>query len=357
MLGDDALEGLRARRTWPRPASSACRSSTTTRPTTNKNAIVCGGYRLLKVDTLDNRSHLRRAGRAILASRLTQTPADSGRVQRFPPRHLQPRAPFPMLTEAIPDRRLPRRRQPGREPLGQYPRVQGLRPASRRTSARRASRSATRIPACGRSRPKLARRGRVQDPHPQARRARRADLPRAAKESDPRSFFVVDSFAERVVDAVGAGDALLAYATLSMLADESEVAASILGSMAAALECERDGNVPVGPTDVCGKHRCASRSGRASSRTTGHSLMRVVVVGPRRPGTEAPSRRRRRFRRRGRSGQSARPSIARIEDVPLDSYDAVLVCIPDEPKIDAARVSARQRQARAGREAAVGRAR
>jgi pfkB family carbohydrate kinase len=27
-----------------------------TRPTTNKNAIVCGGYRLLKVDTLDNRT-------------------------------------------------------------------------------------------------------------------------------------------------------------------------------------------------------------------------------------------------------------------------------------------------------------
>jgi sugar/nucleoside kinase (ribokinase family) len=64
---------------------------------------------------------------------------------------------------------------------------------------------------------------------------------------------VVDSFVERVVDAVGAGDALLAYATLSMLVDPSEVAASILGSMSAALECEADGNLPIGPDAVLGK--------------------------------------------------------------------------------------------------------
>src|SRR5262249_19906259 len=73
---------------------------------------------------------------------------------------------------------------------------------------------------------------------------------RAGKENDPRTFFVVDSFVERVVDAVGAGDALLAYATLSMLVDPSEVAASILGSMSAALECEADGNLPIGPAEM-----------------------------------------------------------------------------------------------------------
>jgi sugar/nucleoside kinase (ribokinase family) len=68
---------------------------------------------------------------------------------------------------------------------------------------------------------------------------------RPGKGNDLRSFFVVDSFAERVVDAVGAGDALLAYATLAMVAGGSEVAATVLGSVAAALECERDGNLPV----------------------------------------------------------------------------------------------------------------
>ena len=73
---------------------------------------------------------------------------------------------------------------------------------------------------------------------------------RAGKQNDPRGFFVVDSFVERVVDAVGAGDALLAYATLSMLVHPSEVAATILGSMSAALECEADGNIPIGPTEM-----------------------------------------------------------------------------------------------------------
>jgi len=64
------------------------------------------------------------------------------------------------------------------------------------------------------------------------------------------SFFVLDSFAERVIDPVGAGDALLAYATLSMLATGSEAIATILGSMAAACECELDGNIPVTPEDL-----------------------------------------------------------------------------------------------------------
>src|SRR5262249_34981419 len=57
------------------------------------------------------------------------------------------------------------------------------------------------------------------------------------------SFFVVDSFVDHLVDGVGAGDALLAYATLGMLATKSHVIATIVGVMAAACECERDGNV------------------------------------------------------------------------------------------------------------------
>jgi sugar/nucleoside kinase (ribokinase family) len=56
---------------------------------------------------------------------------------------------------------------------------------------------------------------------------------------------VVDSFVRQVVDAVGAGDALLAYATLSMLVTKNPVIATIIGSVAAALEVEADGNIPI----------------------------------------------------------------------------------------------------------------
>lgn len=68
-----------------------------------------------------------------------------------------------------------------------------------------------------------------------------------------RSFFTIDSFADKVVDAVGAGDALLAYATLSLVATKSNVVASILGSLAAAISCEHDGNNPVALEDVLKK--------------------------------------------------------------------------------------------------------
>jgi bifunctional ADP-heptose synthase (sugar kinase/adenylyltransferase) len=74
-----------------------------------------------------------------------------------------------------------------------------------------------------------------------------------ADSDDVRSFFTIDSFAGNVVDPVGAGDALLAYSTLALVATGSTVIASTLGSMAAAVACEREGNKPVSPEDVLKK--------------------------------------------------------------------------------------------------------
>jgi rfaE bifunctional protein kinase chain/domain len=68
--------------------------------------------------------------------------------------------------------------------------------------------------------------------------------------SNPREFFAVDSFADIVSDPIGAGDALLAYASLTLRATDNVVIAAILGSIAAAVECERQGNVPVTPAEA-----------------------------------------------------------------------------------------------------------
>ena len=67
------------------------------------------------------------------------------------------------------------------------------------------------------------------------------------------SGFSIPTFASKVIDAVGAGDALLAYATLSMLATKSIFIASILGSIAAACECEQEGNVAINTEQVINK--------------------------------------------------------------------------------------------------------
>ena len=76
---------------------------------------------------------------------------------------------------------------------------------------------------------------------------------RSISTSDPRAFFSIDSFADRVVDAVGAGDALLSYASLTMAATKNDVIASILGNMAAGVECEHEGNWPVTPESLLKK--------------------------------------------------------------------------------------------------------
>ena len=67
-------------------------------------------------------------------------------------------------------------------------------------------------------------------------------------------YHSVDSFASNVKDAVGAGDALLAYSSLMMLTRKNCLAsACIVGAAAAALECEYDGNIPINSQSVIEK--------------------------------------------------------------------------------------------------------
>ena len=65
-----------------------------------------------------------------------------------------------------------------------------------------------------------------------------------------RSFFALDSFTDSVVDPVGAGDAMLAYSTLSFLSTKNILVSAIIGLVAASLECEYDGNIPIKPEAI-----------------------------------------------------------------------------------------------------------
>ena len=68
----------------------------------------------------------------------------------------------------------------------------------------------------------------------------------AARSLDRPAFFAVDSLVKgSAIDPVGAGDAMLAYGTVAYMATKSEVVAAIIGSLAAGLECEQQGNIPV----------------------------------------------------------------------------------------------------------------
>ena len=65
-----------------------------------------------------------------------------------------------------------------------------------------------------------------------------------------RHGFALPSFSKKIVDAVGAGDALLAYSSLALRATKSVLISSILGALAASCECEKDGNIAIDPSEV-----------------------------------------------------------------------------------------------------------
>ena len=260
VLGDDrlkdfVLEGLKK-------SGVDCRAVIDkTRPTTNKNAIVAGGYRLLKIDTLDNRS-ISDDIVGKLAAAVREVPSDAVVFSDF--RHgIFNRRTIPQLVAAIPPGRFkvadsqvasrwgnitefqdfdlvtPNERE-ARFALGDQD--SGIRPLA--SALYDAAKCKTLIL-------KLGERGVLTCC--------------SADHESLDSFVVVDSFADRVVDAVGAGDALLAYATLAKLATGSDAVATILGSMAAACECELDGNVPVTPADVRRKIDAVERQANYSN--------------------------------------------------------------------------------------------
>jgi len=220
-----------------------------TRPTTNKNAIITETYRLLKIDTLDNRSISDKIVEQ-LKRQIAETKSDAVVFSDF--RHgVFNRSTVPQLTAAIPagvfrvadsqvasrwgnilefqdfDLITPNERE-ARFALGDQDSV--VRPLALELHKR--ARCKTLIL-------KLGDRGII---------TYRSDSP-----VDYRAFFTVESFAGGVIDTVGAGDALLAYATLAMVATKNDVIASILGSIAAGVECEHDGNWPVLPDQVVKK--------------------------------------------------------------------------------------------------------
>ena len=67
------------------------------------------------------------------------------------------------------------------------------------------------------------------------------------------SYFTLDSFADNVLDPVGAGDALLAYSTMSMIVTNCKITSTIIGLLAASCECEKDGNIPISKEDILNK--------------------------------------------------------------------------------------------------------
>lgn len=212
-----------------------------TRPTVNKNAIVVGGYRLLKVDTLDN-SSISETVLDAMTSAVREIPAEAVVFSDF--RHgIFNRLTIPQFTEALPDNVIKVADSQVASRWGNITEFQGfdlITPNEREARFALADQDSGVRPlasqlydksGCKLLMLKLGERGML--------------VCRDKDHESLDSFYVIDSFVEDLVDPVGAGDALLAYATLAMLATGNDAISSILGAMAAACECEYDGNIPI----------------------------------------------------------------------------------------------------------------
>jgi rfaE bifunctional protein kinase chain/domain len=216
-----------------------------TRPTTQKNMFSAGGYRLLKVDSVDNRSI---SGKIVdtFERAIGNTRADAIVFSDFRHGIFNPST-IPQLTAALPAGPLKVADSQVATRWGNILDFQGfdlITPNEREARfalgdqdsiIRPLALELLRRACCKYLILKLGERGIL-----------------TYREPDPnvRSFFTVDSFAEYVTDAVGAGDALVSYATLALVSTGCPVTASILGSIGAALACEREGNTPIEPKEM-----------------------------------------------------------------------------------------------------------
>jgi rfaE bifunctional protein kinase chain/domain len=216
-----------------------------TRPTTQKNAFIASSYRLLKVDTLDNRP-ISEKGVDHLRAAMANEALDAVIFSDF--RHgIFSRQTIPALTAAIPAGAIRVADSQVASRWGNILDFEGfdlITPNEREARFALGDQDSVIRPLA------LELYKRAQCKLLILKLGDRGIITYRAPSHDVRSFFTVDSFAHNVIDPVGAGDALLSYATLSMVTTKSSVIASILGSIAAACSCEREGNNPVSPEEV-----------------------------------------------------------------------------------------------------------
>ncbi|MBV9170218.1 MAG: adenylyltransferase/cytidyltransferase family protein [Chloroflexi bacterium] len=216
-----------------------------TRPTTHKERFISDGYKLLQVDRVDN-GVISDKVLERLAEQLESTPADLVVFSDF--RHgIFNRQTIRTLKKAIPANAMKAADSQVSNRWGNildFVDFDLLTPNEREARFALGDQDSMVRPLAS----ELFRRAHCK--HLILKLGERGLIAYRSPGPMPREFFPVDTFADHVVDPIGAGDALLAYTALSLAADGNFVVASILGALGAAVACEREGNLPVWPGEV-----------------------------------------------------------------------------------------------------------
>ena len=213
------------------------------RPTTNKNAIICADYRLLKIDTLDNAS-ISKDVVLKLQNYISNTNCDCIIFSDF--RHgIFNKGTIDDLKTSIPENCF---RVADSQLASRWGNITEFVDFDLITPNEREARFAIADQDCN----------IVQLSHLIKDKAKSSNV--ILKLGSKGLFFLgkdvyhsLDSFTKNPIDPVGSGDALLAYASLVMKKSGSIALACIVGNLAAACECEFDGNIPVSPETILNK--------------------------------------------------------------------------------------------------------
>lgn len=219
------------------------------RPTTEKNVIICNNYRLLKIDTLDN-TPISNAISNEFVKKIAEVESDVVIFSDF--RHgIFHKQSITDLTASIGKDVFKVADSQVASRWGNIADFVGfdlITPNEREARFSIADQDSTIGPLAGKLHEitrcknlilKLGERGLI-------------GLAETTDSMEPR-VISLDAFSEKAVDPVGAGDALMAYAALTLKVTASLPMAALVGSIAAACESELNGNIPIKRSDILTK--------------------------------------------------------------------------------------------------------
>lgn len=219
------------------------------RPTTQKNVIICNGYRLLKIDTLDNTPITELVSREF-SKKIEQVKTDVIVFSDF--RHgIFHKQNIGDLIDSIPAGIFKAADSQVSSRWGNICDFVGfdlITPNEREARFSIADQDSIigqlagrlfDITKCKNLILKLGARGII-------------GLGLSSNSTETR-LISLDSLTENPVDPVGAGDALMAYSALTLKLTGSLPMAAIIGSIAAACESDKNGNIPIKRSDILEK--------------------------------------------------------------------------------------------------------
>jgi rfaE bifunctional protein kinase chain/domain len=223
--------------------------SETDRPTTQKTAIICNGYRLLKLDNLDN-TPISTAISNDFAKYISATQTDIVVFSDFRHGIFHKQNITELISSVgkevfmVADSQVASRWGNICDFVG----FDLITPNEREARFSLADQDSTIGPLAG----KLYKLSKCKNLILKLGEKGLIGLANSDLEDEP-VMISLDSFSENPIDPVGAGDALMAYSALTLKVTKSLPMAAIVGSIAAACESDLNGNVPIKRSDIIEK--------------------------------------------------------------------------------------------------------